>query len=449
MPLRKATPNGLTRNAGSETGRRFASCRGIRQGDSQSTWFAGVSVREWISARRRARLERPEAERGQESRYGGETSGTGLTGGRARSGDCEWEGSVRMQVSRPRVPAHRGLSSRKCRIQNSWGEHVTADARIGARCLVRHAGGCAMVGWAALRRGRLHAPACRYSGRPGQWRLRRPDDEVVLRCASANLGRAVRLRGNTRTRDLGIAELKKLSDRKRLDRQCGLDSVRHLHWTEFEELLAELYRHEGYAVEKTGSTSGDGGVDIRLRRDGQLTLVQCKHWRNRSVGVKVVRELCGVMTSEGAIRGVVVSVGTFTPDATAFAQENRITLIHGNDLVPLIQAVQKRPSRLAVATPTAASPNGASPAGSPASQSAPACSAMRFSDGPADGAARRERGPAVLGLPEISRMPGDAAVIRTSTVSRRGRDLARLAQAVPRGGSAFSWHPVLEPVLLK
>ena len=172
----------------------------------------------------------------------------------------------------------------------------------------------------------------------------------------------------------GFAELKKLMDRRRLDSQTGLDSIGDLSWAEFEELVAEAYRREGYAVERTGDAASDGGVDVVVRRNGQMTLVQCKHWKTWTVGVKIVRELRGVMASEKADYGIVVSYGAFTSEATVFVQENRITRVGGNELVELIRSVQKKrsasPVAPAMAPVSVASPPQPDP---PFSQDAPAC----------------------------------------------------------------------------
>lgn len=54
----------------------------------------------------------------------------------------------------------------------------------------------------------------------------------------------------------------------------------------------------------------DGGVDLRLRKDGKKAYVQCKHWKKRSVGVKVVRELYGIVMAKKADQGIVVSKAT-------------------------------------------------------------------------------------------------------------------------------------------
>lgn len=137
--------------------------------------------------------------------------------------------------------------------------------------------------------------------------------------------------------------VRRLRDGEMLDAQTGVASVRSLSWQEFERLLAEAFRREGYRVEHTGGNGPDGGVDLRLYRDGLTDLVQCKHWKEKKVGVKTVRELRGVMAAEGAPRGTVVTSGEFTGDAETFARSNGIRLIGGADLLRVIHAVQREP----------------------------------------------------------------------------------------------------------
>ena len=137
-----------------------------------------------------------------------------------------------------------------------------------------------------------------------------------------------------------VTEVKKLANRKLLDKQSGLDSIGEMSWQEFERLVGEMYRHQGYAVEHTGSNDGDGGIDLVLQRVGETTLVQCKHWKAWQVGVKEVRELRGVVASERAHRGILVTYGTFTNDALEFARRNPITLVAGHELEQMIRSVQ-------------------------------------------------------------------------------------------------------------
>jgi restriction system protein len=138
-----------------------------------------------------------------------------------------------------------------------------------------------------------------------------------------------------------LAEIWKLMNRRLLDSQTGLASIKNISWREFERLVSEAFRRRGYLAEVVGSESGDGGVDIRLTGPGETVLVQCKQWKAYKVGVTTVRELLGVVVSERADRGIVVTSGRFTQEAKAFAQANpQIKLINGPELAELIRGVQ-------------------------------------------------------------------------------------------------------------
>ena len=65
-------------------------------------------------------------------------------------------------------------------------------------------------------------------------------------------------------------------------------------------------------------------------------LRQCKQWRNEQVGVKVVRELNGVITAQAAGGGFVVTAARFTREAREFAQKTQIELLDGDALEKLI-----------------------------------------------------------------------------------------------------------------
>lgn len=137
------------------------------------------------------------------------------------------------------------------------------------------------------------------------------------------------------------AEIAKVCDRVRLNRQTGAGSIRDLSWQEFESLLAETFRRQGFAVEHTGASGPDGGIDLRLSKAGAITLVQCKHWKAYDVGVRIVRELRGIVASDSAQSGIVVTSGRFTRAAHDFAVTNPIRLIDGHELVGMIAAAQK------------------------------------------------------------------------------------------------------------
>ncbi len=136
-----------------------------------------------------------------------------------------------------------------------------------------------------------------------------------------------------------------------------------MSWQQFELLVGEAFRRQGYAVHENGGGGADGGVDLVLSRGGEKFLVQCKQWRAYKVGVDVVRELYGVMAARGAAGGFVVSSGRFTKEAIQFASGRNLRLIDGPQLHALIQQTRAPlpPAPAPVATPQAAAHEPACP----------------------------------------------------------------------------------------
>jgi len=129
-----------------------------------------------------------------------------------------------------------------------------------------------------------------------------------------------------------------------LERQSGIDTLQKIGWREFEELVGEAYRRKGYLVTETGGGGPDGGVDLILKKNGEKILVQCKHWKMDKVGVKVARELYGVVAAESASGGIVISSGSFTQEAKGFAKGKPLELLDGSALLNLIAEVRKTPA---------------------------------------------------------------------------------------------------------
>tara|TARA_A200000113_G_scaffold26341_1_gene22182 strand:+ start:803 stop:1561 length:759 start_codon:yes stop_codon:yes gene_type:complete len=139
-----------------------------------------------------------------------------------------------------------------------------------------------------------------------------------------------------------LAPLAFLNTRRKvelLDQQTNLNSIRQLHWRNFEELVAEAYRRLGYQVTE-GGFGPDGGIDLELRKNGNISLVQCKQWKAQKVGVNVVREMYGVLAASNANQINIICSGKFTQEAYSFAAGKPIFLIGGNELSALIRDVQ-------------------------------------------------------------------------------------------------------------
>lgn len=105
---------------------------------------------------------------------------------------------------------------------------------------------------------------------------------------------------------------------RRLAGQRSVEDLRRLTWRAFEEVVADLYRRQGYVVQEVGGVGeGDGGVDLVMRRRGAEAgaehLVQCKRWNAWKVGVPEVRDFYGAMAArQTRCEGIFVTCGRFT-----------------------------------------------------------------------------------------------------------------------------------------
>lgn len=139
--------------------------------------------------------------------------------------------------------------------------------------------------------------------------------------------------------------------------EWSLDVLRDMEWKRFEDLCLGFYRAKGLRAEST-PLGPDGGVDVRLYQDDAdpqrcTAIVQCKAWGERAVGVKLIRELRGVMAHEGVEKGFFMAPGRYTEEARAFAESNRVTLLDGRQMLAMLQRLPADVSRNLLAAATA------------------------------------------------------------------------------------------------
>ena len=118
------------------------------------------------------------------------------------------------------------------------------------------------------------------------------------------------------------------------------DDLSRLPWDRFEHLLAAYYAEQGYRVEHVGTgasgTRFDGGIDLKLFKDGRYTIVQCKHWNAKQVPHNDVHQLIGLMVTERADAGIFITSGEYTSAALQAAADGGNLMcdhIEGEDLM--------------------------------------------------------------------------------------------------------------------
>lgn len=132
----------------------------------------------------------------------------------------------------------------------------------------------------------------------------------------------------------------------------GGDALARLIWQDFEHLLAEYYRGQGYHVERHNASrplqAPKGGIDLRLRRGSETVLVQCKHWDAEEVQLADVNGLLGNMLNEAASRGVFVTRGRYSREAMAFMRRQpRLQLVDGDMLRVMLKLPERADTALA------------------------------------------------------------------------------------------------------
>ncbi len=118
------------------------------------------------------------------------------------------------------------------------------------------------------------------------------------------------------------------------------DHLRSMNHRSFEELIAELWAGFGYCTELTQATR-DGGYDIIAIGNGEVAeckfLIECKRYKaERKVGIQPVRSLHGVVHSEQATKGILVTTSSFTSPAEKFLGKNK-WILEGRDFEDILE----------------------------------------------------------------------------------------------------------------
>jgi restriction endonuclease Mrr len=105
-----------------------------------------------------------------------------------------------------------------------------------------------------------------------------------------------------------------------------IDDLLNLSPVEFEKWVkTNIFEKEGWQVTETKVT-GDGGIDLILKREDEHSIVQCKRYRH-TIGEPLLRDFYGAMISEGVSKGYFVTTGLFSLSALKFADNKPIELI--------------------------------------------------------------------------------------------------------------------------
>ena len=129
---------------------------------------------------------------------------------------------------------------------------------------------------------------------------------------------------------------RQLRRRVSLKPDSSVVSLHRLTQREFERVLVQSFRAQGYEVEERSRGDSKDGLRFILRKSNQRILVRSLHRTGAQVGVEAVRGLYEVMSSEAASGGLIVTSEEVSSDARAWVADKPIGLIEGRALVELI-----------------------------------------------------------------------------------------------------------------
>jgi restriction system protein len=132
-----------------------------------------------------------------------------------------------------------------------------------------------------------------------------------------------------------------LRDRSLLKRNKTLKKLKRLTWDDFERLCVELFKKKGWSVKGNSKKGADGGVDIWMSKNHILkgkvsAIVQCKRYEDSMVGIKVIREMYGLMYEYEVDEAYIVTTSRFTKECYKFVENKNMILIDGNKLVEML-----------------------------------------------------------------------------------------------------------------
>ncbi|WP_227936441.1 restriction endonuclease [Alkalihalobacillus deserti] len=127
----------------------------------------------------------------------------------------------------------------------------------------------------------------------------------------------------------------------RISRNSDYDKLIGMSPAQFEEHIAELFRYLGYEAKVTPKT-GDGGKDIILKRDGEMSLVECKKYTTTKVSRPDIQKFHSAIIDMNAKEGFFVTTGYFTQPALEYIVDKPISAIDLPRLLNIIEEIRRK-----------------------------------------------------------------------------------------------------------
>ena len=121
----------------------------------------------------------------------------------------------------------------------------------------------------------------------------------------------------------------------------ALSAVRKMKWPNFELLIAEGFRVQGFTVSGFSSPGAPAGSDMMVEKGQKKFCVQCRDWQVSKLEVPTVEMLIKVIAEKNADGGYVVTADEVTPEAAALAASRKIQFVRGPSLLAMLEKAKE------------------------------------------------------------------------------------------------------------
>jgi len=133
----------------------------------------------------------------------------------------------------------------------------------------------------------------------------------------------------------GIAAWKQLRAPSAARVADTLGTLGAMSWNRFAATMEQAFRQAGHEVARLPGPA----ADFALTKAGRTTLVSCRRWKARRMGIEPLRDLHTAMVAQEATAGICVALGEPTEQASRFAAGHHIEFLQGASLAAFLRGI--------------------------------------------------------------------------------------------------------------
>src|SRR5262249_36312215 len=134
-------------------------------------------------------------------------------------------------------------------------------------------------------------------------------------------------------------------------RVLGHDSLQSIRWLiprEFNRLVEEGFRRQGYLVQSSERLFSRAGIDLILRKADNHILVLCRRDPDAARQLAAVQELHAATATVNGASGLLITCERIAPEVKVYAANHGVAVIEGPALLKLLERARGERGKKAV-----------------------------------------------------------------------------------------------------